>query len=337
MFRVATTNGCIAGVRLTLEDGTDLADKVDPRLLSLTLTEKREGGADDLQLTLHNTDGLLAVPSAGKMLRLALGWVSGADVPLGLVDKGRFKVDEVEENGPPDCIIIRARSADLGTAHTKRRTRTWHQTTVGAVLTEIAGRGGSTASIHPDLAREVIDAIEQHNKSDAAFVADLGQRFDALATWKDGRLVFLPKGSSTTASGKVIPARTITRQDGWRWRFVRAERGTATGVEAQYYDDRTGQRKTVAEGGDDRQRLKHVYSSKSHATRAAKSNLAKRQRGKSKFEYYLAVADCSMLPNQRVTLTGWSDAVSNIKWVIESVETSLGPDGLKQRAQLEGA
>ena len=141
--------------------------------------------------------------------------------------------------------------------------------------------------------------------------------------------MFLPKGSSTTASGKVIPARTITRQDGWRWRFVRAERGTATGVEAQYYDDRTGQRKTVAEGGDDRQRLKHVYSSKSHATRAAKSNLAKRQRGKSKFEYYLAVADCSMLPNQRVTLTGWSDAVSNIKWVIESVETSLGPDGLK--------
>jgi phage protein D len=30
-----------AGLRLTLDDGTDLADRIDPRLLELTLVEKR--------------------------------------------------------------------------------------------------------------------------------------------------------------------------------------------------------------------------------------------------------------------------------------------------------
>jgi phage protein D len=37
-----------AGLRLTLDDGTDLADRIDPRLLELTLVEKRGGEADEL-------------------------------------------------------------------------------------------------------------------------------------------------------------------------------------------------------------------------------------------------------------------------------------------------
>ena len=36
----------IPGLRLTLEDGTDLADKIDPRLLALSLSEKRGGESE---------------------------------------------------------------------------------------------------------------------------------------------------------------------------------------------------------------------------------------------------------------------------------------------------
>jgi phage protein D len=69
-----------AGLRLTLDDGTDLADRIDPRLLELTLVEKRGGEADELSLTLHNHDGQLRAPEEGRYIRLALGWVSGEDV-----------------------------------------------------------------------------------------------------------------------------------------------------------------------------------------------------------------------------------------------------------------
>src|SRR3546814_18547541 len=71
-----------AAVRLTLDDGTDLSDKVNPRLISLSLTEKRGEEADSLEITLHNHDGQIAPPRRGAMLQLALGWEKGADVTV---------------------------------------------------------------------------------------------------------------------------------------------------------------------------------------------------------------------------------------------------------------
>jgi len=324
------------GLRLTLEDGTDLAAKIDPRFVALTLTEKRDGGADELSLTLHNADGKLAAPRTGQILRLALGWASGEDVRVGLVDKGRFRVDEVEESGPPDIITIRARSADLSGSYAKRRSRVWDGTTLGAMVAAIAARHGAKASVHPDLASEPINALEQQNKSDMAMVQDLGKRFDAVATWKDRRIVIMPMGSATNAKGQTIPAITLTRRDGWTWRFTRVERDAQNGVEAQYHDGKTGARKTVTTGGGNPQRLKHIYASQSSAQRAAKSNAAKRARAKSKFEYSLALADCTLRPNQRVALSGWSATVGGMNWLIESVETTMGASGIRQQVRFEG-
>src|SRR3546814_2142964 len=126
-----------AAVRLTLDDGTDLSDKVNPRLISLSLTEKRGEEADSLEITLHNHHGQIAPPRRGAMLQLALGWEKGADVTVGMVNKGSFKVDEVERSGSPDQVSIRARAADLTGSYRERRRKLWKDTTLGAILTEI--------------------------------------------------------------------------------------------------------------------------------------------------------------------------------------------------------
>jgi phage protein D len=327
----------IAGIRLTLEDGTDLTDKIDPRFVRLSLSERRGGEADELSITLQNADGKLAPPSKGKWINLELGWVSGDDVPIGLVNKGRFRVDEVGLEGPPDAITIHARSADFSGAYPKRRSRTWADTTVGAVLTQIAARNGITASIHPDLASLPIDAIEQHNKSDMAFVQDLGRHFDALATWKNKKLIFMPVGSKTNASGKTLATHTLTRQDGWKWRYTDSDRDAQNGVQAQYHDHDGGVRRTVSTGGSNVHRLKRVYASKANAERAAKSSLAKRQRSKSKLDYDLAVADCTLRPNLAMTMKGWPDIVTEQKWLVDTVEIDMGAGGIAQRVTFEAS
>ncbi|SFG08816.1 hypothetical protein SAMN05518801_10757 [Novosphingobium sp. CF614] len=326
----------IAGVRLTL-DGKDLADKVNPRLLELTLTEKRGGEADELSLTLQNADGSLAMPDPGKVIALALGWAQGDDVTAGLVDKGRYTVDEVEASGPPDQIQIRARSADLSGSYRKRRTHAWKDTTLGAVLSEIAGRNAVSAQVHPDLAGKEIKALDQHGKSDMALVRDLGSRYDALATWKDRKLIFMPVGSATTAGGKAIPALTLTRTQGWTWRFTRAEREENDGVEAEWHDQQAGRRKKHSTGGKNPKKLKRVYASEADARQAAEAEKKKRARGGYKFEYELALADCTIQPNRKVTLSGWNSRIDAIKWLVESVETTLGANGLRQRVTLESA
>ncbi|TAJ73001.1 MAG: phage late control D family protein [Sphingobium sp.] len=325
-----------AGARLTL-DGVDLADKVNPRLVELTLTEKRGGEADELSVTLQNADGTLAMPDPGKVLALALGWEQGDDVPVGLVDKGRFKVDEVEASGPPDRIMIRARSADLSGSYRQRRTKSWKGTTLGAVLTEIAARHGITAQVHPDLAGKPIAALDQNGKSDMAMVRDLGSRYDAVATWKDRRLIFMPVGSATTAGGKPIPARTLTRQDGWTWSFTRAERDENDGVEAEYHDQAAGRRKKHKTGGTNPKRLKRVYATEADAKQAAEAEAKKRARGGFKFEYDLAIADCRIQPNQRITLSGWSKAIDAVKWLVDTVETTHSAGGIRQKVTLESA
>ncbi|MCY1672133.1 contractile injection system protein, VgrG/Pvc8 family [Novosphingobium sp. SL115] len=326
----------IAGMKLLLDDGTDLAAKIDPRFIELTLTEKRGGEADELSLTLQNHDGRLIAPETGRILTLSLGWRSGG-TSTGLVGKGRFKVDEVEESGPPDIITIRARSADLAGDYRKRRTQVWRDTTVGALLSAIAARNGIAAKVHPDLAGLAIEVLDQHGKSDMAMVKDLGSRFDAVATWKDRALLFMPVGASTTASGAAIPTLTLTRRDGGTWRFTRADRDEHNGAEAEWHDKAQGKRQKVTSGGTNRKRLKRVYASQAEADQAARAAANKGKRGAIKFEYALAQADMQIQPNARAKMLGWNARVDAAIWLVESVETSLGAGGLQQKVTLESA
>jgi len=326
----------IAGVRLVL-DGVDLAEKIDPRFLDISLSEKRGGEADALSLTLQNADGKLAIPEPGKVLSLALGWRSGADVEVGLTDKGRFTVDEVEATGPSDQIEIRARSADLNGGYRKRRTESWKDTTLGDILGQIASRNGITAQVHPTLSNIALAVVDQHGKSDMLFVKDLGSRYDAVATWKDRNLIFMPVGSTTTASGKPISAVILKKRDGWSWRFTRTQRDDYDGAEASWHDQGSGKKKKVSTGGERRKRLKRTFASEADAKQAAQAEAAKRKRGSFQFNYDLAVANMRLQPNQRVTLSGWNSTIDGISWLVASVDTTMGANGIKQKIVLESA
>ena len=200
----------VAGLQLLLDDGTDLAAKINPRFLELTLSEKRGGEADELSLTLHNHDGRIATPETGRVLSLALGWKVGGPA-TGLVGKGRFKVDEVEESGPPDVITVRARSADLGGDYRKRRTQVWRETTVGTVLDTIAGRYGVESMIHPDLCGLAITVLEQHLKSDMAFVMEL---CDKLVVMDHGEKIAEGPPAAIRRDPRVIDALLGRRRAG---------------------------------------------------------------------------------------------------------------------------
>lgn len=326
----------VAAVALSIVGGADLSDKINPRLVELRLTEKRENDADQIEITLQNADGKLIVPEPDKQLALKIGWQSGKDVPLGMVDKGTFVVDEVAEEGPPDVVTIRARSADLKGRYRKRRTRIWKKTTLGAIIGEIAQRNDRQARVAASLAQLAVDVIEQEGKSDMAFVRDLGRRFDAIATWKAGVLLFAPIGASASIGGTPLATVTLTRQDGNKWRFTRAEREGNDGVEAQWHDASAGRRRTVKTGGKNRRKLKRVYASEAEAKRAAQSAAKRSARQPYSFEYDLAIADPALQPDTRVTLKGWSSKIDAIKWLVVSVETSFGANGLMQKVVLEG-
>ncbi|TNK09471.1 phage late control D family protein, partial [Escherichia coli] len=113
----------------------DITTVLDNRLMSLTLTDNRGFEADQLDLELDDADGKIVLPRRGAVITLALGWKGQPLFP-----KGAFTVDEIEHTGAPDRLTIRARSADFRETLNTRREKSWHKTTVGEVVKEIAAR-----------------------------------------------------------------------------------------------------------------------------------------------------------------------------------------------------
>ena len=324
-----------AAWRVTL-DGEDLTATLAPRLISLRLSEKLGEEADSLEIVVHDTDRAFVPPRQGARIAVWLGWSRGTGVPIGLVDKGSFVVDELNWSGPPDRVTITAHSADFKGGYRTRKTRSWVGHTLGAIIGRIAADNALTPACHPDLADQTIPATEQHNKSDMQFIRDLGRQFDAVATVKGGALIFAPRGANTTPGGKALPSLTITRQQCSSVTWRRAAREKAyDGAEAQWHDQDAGQRKTVAAGGGNRRRLKRVYPSEATAHAAAQAESGRLGRVSATVDLTLPYGDARAVPGTKVTLSGFRSHIDKQSWKIVSVDHEHGFSGFSSRLSME--
>ena len=318
--------------------GIDLTDKLAPRLISLSLSERHAEAAEELELVLHDSDGLLNLPPEGAVLTVAIGWARGTGVAVGLVEKGSFVVDHIEWEGPPDALKITGRSANLRTDFRNRKSRTWHNHSLTAITTQIATDNGLTPRCHPDLADTIITAAEQANQSDMEFLRDLGRRYDALATVKDGCLLFAPIGATITATGQTIPTLTITKRGNDKYHYHRASREAAQdGAESQWHDQRTGKRKTVSTGGSHRRRLKRVHASHADAHAAAQSEAKRLKRAAATLEIDLGYGNPQVSVGMHTTVSGFKAEIDAHQWLVAHVAHEMSGSGLKTKVELSVA
>ena len=319
--------------RVTL-DGADLTERMKPRLLELTLTEERGGEADQLDVRIHDHDGRMAIPPRGALLRVAIGWTG-----QGLVDKGSFLVDEVEHSGTPDIISIRARSANLTQPMRTRVEKSWHDTTLGAVLNDIAGKHGLKTRIDAGLAAREVKHLDQTGESDVHLLTRLGQRHDAVCTVKAGTLLFVPIGSGVTTSGLVLPSATIKRRDGDQHRYSIVGRDSYTGVRAYWQDKKGASQKDVLVGSDDNaRRLPATYHSEQEAKEQAEAANKRIQRGAATLSYKLALGRPDLYPEQRITVSGFKDVIDATEWLIaKTTHTITGSAGFTTQLEMETA
>ncbi|WP_303703015.1 contractile injection system protein, VgrG/Pvc8 family [Brevundimonas naejangsanensis] len=319
-------------------DGVDIGAQVTPRLNSLELTEKRGADADELTIVLNDHDGQLAIPPSGAVITLALGWREpGAAAAPVLIDKGRFKVDQRSHAGTPDMLTIRARSADLTRAFRKRRAQSWSETTLGAVLAEIAGRNGLQLRCAPDKAALDVAHLAQSNESDAALLSRLGRMHDAVATVKADRLIFMACGAGQTPGGADLGLARITRRDGDRHSWEEAERDAFSGVIAEWHDRAGGQRRKVIVGSDENaKKLNRTYASEAGARRAADTEFKRLQRAAAKFSLTLARGRPDLFPEKTINVSGFKPEIDAAGWlVVEARHTLNASGGLATSLQME--
>lgn len=345
--------------RLTV-NAKDVTANLRDRLLSLTLTDNRGFEADQLDIELDDADGQLALPVRGAVVKLFLGWQGQP-----LTDKGEFTVDEVEHHGAPDTLTIRARSADFRGTLNSRRETSWHDTTLGAVLKEIAARNKLTPAVAAEFTGVAVRHIDQTQETDAKFLTRLASLHGAVAAIKAGRLLFIRPGAGVTVSGKPIPQLTLTRQDGDRHSFSIADRGAYTGVVASWLHTKDPKPKKVklkrkpkeekphtpehpsaekkkattakepearkgeylAGSEDNVFTLTTVYATQKAAMSAAKAKWEKLQRGVAEFSLTLATGRADVFPETPVRVSGFKSVIDAQPWLISKVTHSLNGSG----------
>ncbi|MEH0875605.1 phage late control D family protein [Pectobacterium cacticida] len=344
----------------------DITTVISPRLLSLTLTDNRGFEADQLDIELDDSDGLLQLPRRGAVLSVFLGWEGEA-----LIGKGDFTVDEVEHRGTPDTLTIRARSADFRGSLNSRRELSYHDTTLGAIVEQVAKRNNLTPMLADGFAGIKIPHIDQTQETDAVFITRLAERNGAIAAIKAGRLLFIRPGTGKTASGKPIPQQVIERSDGDRHSFSLADRGAYTGVTASWLHTKEpkpkkvkvqrkekvllhqGPQKTHPEAkkatkapearegnylvGTDENvlALTTVFSTKAQAMRAAQAKWDKLQRGVAEFSITLAMGRADLFPETPVQVSGFKQVIDEQEWTISKVTHSLSNSGYVTALELE--
>lgn len=316
--------------RLSVDDQL-ITPTVRPRLNRLRLIDKRGMQADQLDLTLSDHDGRLAIPARGAIITVALGWRGQP-----LIERGSYVVDEIEHSGAPDTIDIRAASADLRHGLVRKRTQSWHGTTVGAIVGAIASRNSLAQQIAGALADTAIDHIDQTDESDANFLTRLGERFDAIAAVKQATLLFMPAGAGVTASGTPIPPITLTRRDGDNHLYSVTDRDSYSGVIAYWRDlDGADKRKTVAGTEDDAKTLRPTYASEADAMHAARAEWQRIQRGASAFELTLAEGRPALYPETPATTQGFKPPIDATDWVITEATHDLNASAYTTRLAFE--
>lgn len=309
-----------------LVDGVDIGTKFQDRLISLTITDNRGMESDALEVTLSDHDGLLNLPPKDAVIQAWIGWSN-----TGLVYKGLYKVKEVEHSGAPDILTIRASSADLKSGLKQKKERSFSNVTLEAVLQAIAFQHELDLSVHQSLAKhQIINLIQ--NESDANLLTRLADEHDAMASIKNGKLLFMPKGASQTISGQDLPTYLITRDKGDSHRYSNTDGGDEiTAVRAFYYDAVQGKKLEVVYGDASNQNIKelrHIHQDKQSATLVAKAKLADLKRTSLTFSYNLAYGNPDLIPEMTFLFDGLKEQIDEIYWlgtrITHSIDASNG-------------
>jgi phage protein D len=271
---------------------------------------------------------MLAKPKRGQTLQVALGFLEFG----GAVDRGTYIVQGVSKLGGPAEFHVTAQSADLKKTLKQQKTRAWvAPKTLGDVLNQVASDNGLAPAIDAGLAATPIDTIiAQTGESDMHLVMRLARRYGAVAKFASGRLVFVPQGAGTTASGAAFPTLTITPNDCEKFGFHDNDREVRGKSKSRHWDRKTATATDYSgDAGDGGPDYAHpeTFGSKTEAQRSAKARAKAFARAKKTMSAELRAPVQPPVPGGVVTTEGFGDD-DDCDWIAKSVIDEFDDKGL---------
>lgn len=314
-------------------NGIDITSKVNSRLINMTVTDNRGIEADSVSLELSDHDGLLDIPPKDAIVEVWIGWST-----TGLVFKGKYLVKERIHSGTPDILSIRAISADLKASLKRKREGSFHDKTIGEIISSLAARNGLNVVIQEKLASIKLAHIDQ-NESDANLMTRIADEHDAIATIKNSTLLFMAKGKAETVSGQSLPEIEITRRQGDRHNFSDTTEGDdISGVTCYYYDLKKALKQHVMVGNSSLnvREVRHIFRDRETAFHKAQAEYNQIKRKATSFSYSFSRGRPELIPEMTFKFTGLKAPIDDIIWLGTRVVHVLdGAGGFKTDVLLE--
>ncbi len=155
-------------------NGTDISRDLKDYLLDFSYNDAESGSADDITLSLEDTDLKWInswFPKHGDRIIaeiIPFDWEKPGD-KLRL-QCGSFEVDSMEFSGPPDVVSVKATSIPVGKAgRLTKRTKAWEKATLKSIAAEVAKRCGLKLSYNSK-ANPTYDRLDQTDMTDVEFL-----------------------------------------------------------------------------------------------------------------------------------------------------------------------
>lgn len=244
--------------------GKPVSDMFYQRLVKATIHDAPGQDADSCELTFDDTDNAVEIPATDDEIDIEFGF---RDEGYARSKAGRFVVEKprIEGGEGGEFVIVSGRSAKMAPDVKEPLSEHFQDTTVGAVVSELAGRHGYQARVDGAFASQPIEYMARVNQSTYDFLSRLADRYGALFAPKGGQYLFLQRGR--------MPAITIDKSECESWQFEVEPRPRYGKVEAGWFERSSG--RTIFETHSTGlkgpiKRLRTTYPSKAVATAAAK-------------------------------------------------------------------
>ena len=312
--------------------GSDVTNAVSDRVISIKVNDEAGQKSDTLDVVLDDRNNALSIPTARTEMQLWLGYDDG-----DLNYMGRYTIDEVALKTNPDTLTVRGKASDSSPEFKAAKTRSWHQRTIGEIVSTISAEHGLTPAVHVDYAERLIEHIDQENESDAHFLTRLGKLYGAVAKPADGRLLFIPEGAGLSTSGQPLGTATIEKDEITSLSATIKERGQFSGVITRYRDKETNREVEVETTEEWQTRLgpapvfrdKKLYTSRDMAEQAGKAQLDRLRGGTVQIDFTMPGRP-DIFAERPIQLEGFRDPLDG-EWIVKTVTHTFGANGLQTK------
>lgn len=212
----------------------NVAADISEFLTELAYTDNMHGEADELSITLEDSQGFFSgakadfYPKLGDDLSLAIGYDSG---PLeGYWSAGSFVVDEIKVQGPPDQVTMRALSVSGKNPLRQRGSKTWTKSKLREIAKSAAAGAGTTiAGTLPDI---TLARCTRNNETILEFLTRLGDEWGFIVKGGEGGIVAHSLGDILSQGAYA----TIRREDVADYDIVQKITNTPRDAVVRYWD-----------------------------------------------------------------------------------------------------